>query len=197
MFGSSLRNSGNRVVVVGALAFALAGCQTAPVGNGDIKITSPHSVMVLESLLDSSSEVVSIHLVSQQNVEDINKWLLNEVPVSAVVRCYEESPYCGQVEEMLRKLNVPFEKERLALGTNSFPHVDLMFDRFVSQTCSDPAHNLAFGCAVSTNTLSVMTDRKQLLSPLVLAPMDAATAVGAIQQRYLVSDDSAEMQVAQ
>jgi hypothetical protein len=151
-----------------ALALFVVGCTHAPKGGMNEMIT-------LESLMDNSNEKVSVDLTSPHNMQDVEQWLSSEAPASATLYCFPDSHHCAKVGALLSKASVPHEYQALH-NAKATPHVDLFYDRMISLDCD----TLRFGCALASNELKMMSDRRQIITPLISNGTDADHAVKAI-----------------
>ena len=157
------------------LASALTACNQIPLeayaGRG-----TP------ESLLDVSSEVVSVELVSEQSVDEIVNWIETDQPTSVELKCFEGDPLCAQTEDMLRLYGLEYE-----ITPAEKTEAVLVYERVIARDCENRyidnsinpyyLYHPTFGCSVASNLVQMVTDKRQFVSPTLLDYMDATSAI--------------------
>jgi hypothetical protein len=140
-----------------------------------------------ESLLDISSEVVTLNTASAADVADLSTWIGRDQPTRAELNCDANDKYCRDAEKMLRKKGVP-----IARGTYGAQAVTLVYERIIARDCDqryvDNPHNFyntnhpAFGCSVAANMVQHVTDKREFVNPNTLDSASAARGVATIQR---------------
>lgn len=138
------------------------------------------------SLLDSSSEVVNVSLISEDSITEIVQWIDQDQPTQAELYCLEGDTLCMQALETLESFHVPVTY--IPAADNS---LTLVYDRVVARDCDNRymdnpinPYNLnhpTFGCSVAVNMVQMISDKRQLTSPALLDYMDGERAVQTYQ----------------
>jgi len=157
-----------------ALALLLGACHQIP-GEAYFNRGSPHN------LLDASSEVVNISLVSQESVDEVVQWVDQDQPTEAELYCLESDPVCAQTLEARELFKVPVQY--VSAADNSLV---LIYDRVIARDCQNRyidnsvnPYNLnhpTFGCSLSVNMVQMVGDKRQLTSPALLDFRDGEKA---------------------
>jgi hypothetical protein len=135
-----------------------------------------------ESLIDISSENVTIPIVSHQNVEDVTQWLAKEVPSAARLSCYHGNAFCDMVREKLTAQQVEIEETHLTINSKEAPSVVLIYEAMQVRDCAVDGAPMAFGCASSVNALEMISDRTQLVEPDLSGLPDAGIILKSMQR---------------
>jgi hypothetical protein len=159
------------------LLTALSGCNPIPI-EAHANRGAP------ESLLDISSEVVSVEMVSDQSADEIANWIETDQPSRAELQCFEGDPLCGRAEEVLKLYGLPYE-----ITASERTEVLLVYERVLARDCENRyidntinPYNLYYptlGCSVASNLVQMVTDKRQFVSPTLLDYPDAASMVRA------------------
>ncbi len=143
-----------------------------------------------ESLIQTSSERVSLDASLDTLTQTLTSWLRKDKPARIEASCHSANKECTralniaaahQVEVMKKPVQ---GKERLVL----------VYERLYTKRC-DPSYvsnhynfrqlnHPAMGCATATNMLKMIGDPKQVTSPVLSAPADGAKAAEVVRQRY-------------
>ncbi|MBY0355885.1 MAG: hypothetical protein K2Q12_09200 [Rickettsiales bacterium] len=170
----------NLVVSFGALVALLSACSTIP--------TAAHfNHGAPESLLDVSSEVVSVDMVSEQSLDEVVNWIETDQPSRAELNCFEGDPLCDKAEQTLQLYGLEYQ-----INPSEKTEVLLMYERVVTRDCepryidnSVNPYNLyspTLGCSVASNIVQMVTDKRQFVSPTLLDYSDAASTIRAYNQ---------------
>lgn len=135
-----------------------------------------------ESLLDMSSEVVSIALSDVTAVEEMTGWVNREQPSRAELSCRASDPLCLRAGQALDQFGVPYETAQQDRGT-----VSLYYERVLARDCENRfidapynPYNLnypSFGCSISANMVQQVTDKRQFINPSLLDYTDGEKTV--------------------
>lgn len=133
-----------------------------------------------ESLLDASTERVSIQLNDSSSLQELSYWLDQEQPTRAELQCVDGDLLCSAANGTLAQFNVPTSQ---ASGNNT---VHLVYERVIARDCDnrfvDMLHNPynlnhpTFGCSLAANIVQHATDKRQFTSPALLSNMDGRRA---------------------
>lgn len=164
-----------QLTYITAIAVALSACSQIP-EEAYYNRGSPYS------LLDASSEVVNVALVSEESVNEVVQWVDQDQPTQAELYCMEEDPICLQTLQTLEMFRVPVHY--VAAADNNLV---LIYDRVVARDCDNRyvdnpvnPYNLnhpTFGCTSAVNMVQMIGDKRQLTSPALLDFRDAEKAV--------------------
>ncbi len=143
-----------------------------------------------ESLLDASSEVVSVQLVSDQSVEEVVEWVDQDQPTRAELMCMDSDPLCVAAQEVLGVYGIEYQVAPSAENT-----VHLIYERVLARDCEHRfidnhinPYNMshpAFGCSTASNMVRMVTDKRQFVSPGLLDYMDSERGQKIYQGVYL------------
>lgn len=143
-----------------------------------------------ESLLDVSSEVVTVQVVSDSSVNEAVGFIEQDQPSRAELYCADGDTYCAAVEEVLKAYGI--EYERIASPEST---LQLMYERVVARDCEHRyidnhinPYNMshpAFGCSNASNMVQMVSDKRQFTSPNLMDYQDAAHAVKAYNEKYV------------
>lgn len=157
------------------LVSGLSACNSIP-------IEAHYNRGAPESLLDISSEVVSVELVSEQSVDEIVNWIETDHPSRAELNCFEGDPLCIKSEDVLKLYGLDYE-----VIASDRTEVLLVYERVIARDCESRyidnsvnpynLHSPTYGCSVAANMLQMVTDKRQFVSPALLDYMDAASAI--------------------
>jgi len=143
-----------------------------------------------ESLLDVSSEEVSMGLGSISSVDALSAAVEKDQPTRAELRCNSGESRCNAAMEVLKLYGV--EYNQVAASDSK---VTLIYDRVVARDCDNryiDSHNNpynlnhpVFGCSNSSNMVQMVTDKRQFIRPALLGFMDGEKAVKNHRDAYL------------
>jgi hypothetical protein len=158
-----------RSLILLCAALAISACDKIP-------DAAYHPRGTPESLLDASTERVSIQLSDRSSLQELSYWLDQEQPTRAELQCVDGDLLCSAASGTLAQFNVPTTR---APGNNS---VHLVYERVVARDCDnrfiDAVHNPynlnhpTFGCSLAANIVQHATDKRQFTSPALLPNMD-------------------------
>jgi len=164
-----------KTVYLTAVSLLLAACSQIP-QEEYFNRGSPFS------LLDASSEVVNVALVSEDSVNEVVQWVDQDQPTQAELYCLESDPICLQTLETLEMFRVPVQYVPAADN-----NLVLIYDRVVARDCdnrfinnSTNPYNLShrsFGCSNAVNMVQMVGDKRQFTSPALLDFRDGQKAV--------------------
>ncbi len=151
-----------------------------------------------ESLLDASSEVVSVQLNSERSVDEIVDWIDQDQPTRAEILCIQGDPICQAAEEVMALYGVDYKFASAAENT-----VHLIYERVLARDCEHRyidnhinPYNMphpTFGCATASNMVRMVTDKRQFINPPLLDYFDAERGVKVYETIYLnPSQESAD-----
>ena len=134
------------------------------------------------SLLDASSEIVNVALVSEESVTEVVQWIDQDQPTQAELYCLDGDPVCLKTLETLEIFSVPVHYVSAADN-----NLVLIYDRVVARDCDNRyidnpvnPYNLnhkTFGCSNAVNMVQMIGDKRQLTSPALLDFRDGEKAV--------------------
>lgn len=140
-----------------------------------------------ESLIDVSSEVVTLNIATQKDLSDLRKWIASDAPTRAELQCDVGTRICRDALKML-------EKKGVAISTLPSPanSVTLVYERILARDCKqryrDQRTSLynepskSFGCATSANVVQQVSDKSVFVNPALSDTPSAVNAVNAIHR---------------
>lgn len=146
------------------------------------------------SLLDASSEVVTVDLQSNVSVSEVQNWVESDQPTRAELYCDQGDTLCDAAEEALSLYGVEYEWIPAKRS-----RVHLIYERVIARDCENhyvsipfnPFHqnHPAFGCSTASNMVKMVTDRREFINPALLGFYDGRKAVHNVE-RYLKFDST-------
>lgn len=143
-----------------------------------------------ESLLDASSEVVSVQLASDFSVEEIVDWIDQDQPTRAELLCMEGDALCNAARDVMGVYGVDY---RVVPSQENTVH--LIYERVLARDCEHrfidnhinpyKMSHPAFGCSTASNMVRMVSDKRQFVSPPLLDYLDAERGVKVYQGIYL------------
>jgi hypothetical protein len=134
-----------------------------------------------ENLMEVQAEIITINLTSQASLKDLAQTIKDDMPTRADLHCAVSDPLCAGAKKTLEQHGIV---ARYAKGNGS---VDLVYERVNARDCehryinnSVNPYNLpppTFGCSVTSNTVQMVTDKRQFTDPSLTDVPDAAKAV--------------------
>ncbi len=134
-----------------------------------------------ESLLDVSSETVTVELGSPSSIDEIKEWVESDQPSSAIIYCVEGDLLCDSAEETLDLYGI--EHEWIA---SDYSEISLVYERVIARDCQNSyidnrinPYNLnhpTFGCSMASNMVQMVTNRNEFVNPDLLGFMDSRSA---------------------
>lgn len=159
------------------LVTALSGCNRIPL-EAHANRGGP------ESLLDVSSEVISVEMMSDQSADEIVNWIETDQPSRSEIQCFEGDPLCARAEDVLKLYGLEYE-----IVNSDRTEVLLVYERILARDCENRyidntinPYNLyypTYGCSVASNLVQMVTDKRQFVSPTLLDYPDASSMVRA------------------
>lgn len=170
-----------RSITISATMLLAAACGLPPSDSAYQTRGTP------ESLLDISSEVVTLNTASPEDITDLSAWISRDQPTRAELNCDISGKHCRDAEKMLRKKGVPVSQ-----GAYGAQAVTLVYERVITRDC-DQRHvdnpnkyyntnSPAFGCSVASNMIQHVTDKQEFVNPNTLDPASAARGVSTMQR---------------
>ncbi|MDX1975996.1 MAG: hypothetical protein SFT92_10050 [Rickettsiales bacterium] len=142
-----------------------------------------------ETLLDTSSEVVTMDLRSRNSLSKLASIVRSDQPNRAELHCKTSDILCAQAKEILTNQNVPI---RTVGNDNS---VTLVYERVVARDCDSRyidarsnQHNVnqpSFGCSMRANTVQMVSNRRVFTDPALTDLQDAEKGRQNYQQYLL------------
>lgn len=142
-----------------------------------------------ETLLDVSSEVVSLGVGDPVKLTELANWIDRDQPTRAELYCHAGEPRCDEARKVLELNAVP-----LMIVPSNDLSAALIYERILARDCAqrfeDNRHNSyntphpALGCAISANMVQQVSDKQQFISPNLLDMPDAAGGVAAYRRTY-------------
>jgi hypothetical protein len=145
---------------------------------------------VPESLLDVSSETVSVELSSEASLDELQEWVESDQPTRAIIYCAEGDVLCDSAEQSLDVYGVEYE-----WMVADYSEVALIYERVIAHDCENRfidnrinPYNLnhpSFGCSVASNMVQMVTNRQEFVSPQLLGFVDGRSAAKSMRaHRY-------------
>ncbi|MFO1242794.1 MAG: CpaD family pilus assembly lipoprotein [Rickettsiales bacterium] len=170
-------------LMLGLTTLALTGCSEIP-GEAYYNRGTP------ESLLDVSSEVVTLQVSSQEELDEVTRYIDEDQPTRAEIYCMDGDMMCGSAEQTLNLYGVEYE-----VVPSATSEVHLIYERVLARDCENRyidnsinPYNLnhpTFGCSLASNLVQMVSDKRQFVSPSLLDPMDGEKA-GQVYRSYLM-----------
>lgn len=177
------RHSFPHVFALATLLALMAACGAPPSDRAYSSRGTP------ESLLDRSSEVVTLNTATRQHLDDLATWIARDVPTRAELNCPTTEANCREAERMLRKKNVAVVK-----GVDGAHAVTLVYERIIARDCNPSFRNHsanyyntnhpAFGCAIAANIVQHVTDKNEITDPATLDAAPASRAVTTFKRAH-------------
>jgi hypothetical protein len=134
-----------------------------------------------ESLIDLSSETVTLGLSSKNALARLADMVAEDKPTGAQLKCSLNSNRCAQAKEIFERNLVPIH-----LTNEKNNSVVLSYERVVVRDCnphyidnmsgSRSYNHPSFGCAVAGNMVQMVSDKRQFTNPGLLDFPDAEKA---------------------
>jgi hypothetical protein len=160
------------------LVAALSACQISPdayANRGDP-----------ENLLDTSVEVVHVGVGSQMALATLSDMVRRDMPTRAEMECVQDDVLCAQAEHMLTERGIQTRWAQSG-GTG----VALVYERVMARDCENRfidnsynpynLHHPTFGCSVVSNTLGMVSDKRQFTNPELTGFQDGEKTVQAYE----------------
>jgi hypothetical protein len=164
------------------ITLALGGCQP-PSDQAYYNRGGP------EALVDVSSEVVNLPVVTGNDLNELSSWIEKDHPTRAELYCTADDPRCI---EALKVLDLEAVPTRLVPSDDY--SVALVYERILAHDCNPRfvnntpnvfnGYHPAFGCAISANMVQHVSDKQQFVSPNLSDSPSAKTGINATQRAY-------------
>ncbi|TAE34530.1 MAG: hypothetical protein EAZ74_02870 [Alphaproteobacteria bacterium] len=152
-------------------------------GCSEIPISAYANRGTPESLLDVSSEVVTVQLSSPDSAMEIQEWIESDQPTRAEVHCTEaNAAACDTAEQSLQLYGVDYERI-----PSDVDELNLIYERVVANDCENRyianrinpynLHHPHYGCSIASNMVQMVSDRRQFVNPSLLGFVDGMQAV--------------------
>ena len=142
-----------------------------------------------ESLLDVSSEVVTLGVESPAKLKELSAWIAKDNPTRAELYCNLNALSCTNAKRLL---------ESKAIAVSVVPSADnsvtLIYERILARDCSqrfvDNTHDVynashpAFGCSVAANMVQQVSNKREFVNPNLSDTPPAAGGVAAYNRAY-------------
>jgi hypothetical protein len=172
-----------RSIVLVAGVFALSACGQPPATSAYMNRGGP------ESLLDVSSEVVSLSTANASDIIELAAWVERDRPTRAQLNCTSGDRQCTQAQKVLDLNGIPSID-----GAGNDATVTLVYERILARDCNqryvDNPHNYyntnhpSFGCANAANMVQHVTNKQEFVSPNLSDDPSAARAINDIRRAY-------------
>lgn len=149
-----------------------------------------------ESLLDVSSEVVTVQLASDRSVDEVVDWVDRDQPTRAELLCTESAPACTAAKEVMGLYGIEYT---VVPSEENAAH--LIYERVSTRDCEHRyidnhinPYNMshpAYGCATASNMVRMVSDKRQFVNPALLDYLDGEKGVGIYEGMYLNPKDDA------
>ena len=176
-------SSSVRSLLLGLGLLALAGCGHSPSNAAYLNRGGP------ESLLDVSSEVVTLNAGTTAELDDLSNWVEKDIPSRAELNCKPADRACVKAQRILEKHEIPY-----SMGAANDQSVTLTYERILARDCNqryvdnpDNFYNKnhpAFGCSVAANIVQHVTDKQEFINPAISDDPAATRAVNDIRRAY-------------
>lgn len=166
-----------------ASALALTACGPVPPDSAYLNRGGP------ESLLDVSSEVVTLGTASDHELDELAKWIERDHPTRAELNCAPGDKRCDEAEKILELEGVP-----IVTGNSVDRSVTLVYERILARDCDQRfkdnranfynTNHPAFGCSVAANIVQHVTNKQEFISPNLSDDPSAKRAVTDMHRAY-------------
>lgn len=153
----------------------LSSCIGEP-STKDVRASAP------ERLIDTSLETKNLSLGTKNSVSALTKIVSEDRPSSAELGCSLSSTRCAQAKEIFERNSIPF-----SLSGEKANSVVLSYKKVSVRDCNPQyiddmgggrsVNHSGFGCAVASNTVQMVSNRRQFVEPNLLDFPDAEKAV--------------------
>ncbi len=172
-----------------ALCLGVAGCDEIP---PEAYFNRGHA----ESLLDISSEMVSVSVTSPEHIQELVRWIDQEPPSRAELICDANYTGCVHAKRAFDQFGVHVEH---IPGSDNV--AVLYYERVLARDCENRyidnsinpynLHHPTFGCSIAANTVQMVSDKNQFVMPALLDFMDGERAVKNYED-YLNAESSGD-----
>ncbi|MBV8938729.1 MAG: hypothetical protein JO089_02670 [Alphaproteobacteria bacterium] len=152
-----------------------------------------------ESLLDVSSEVVTVNFGANGGMDELTGWVNKDLPSRADLFCVEGDPACMRAKQVLSQFNVSFHQMPEPRNTAA-----LYYERVMARDCehrfidnSINPYNLpspTSGCSIAANMVQMVSDKREFVNPALLDFVDGEKAVQAYRAYEMPSAPATSIQ---
>lgn len=145
---------------------------------------------VPESLLDVSSEVVTLSVADPDAVKELSRWIEQDQPTRAELYCGVGDMMCSRAQQVLDLHGVPTMQVPSAQAS-----VTLVYERILARDCnqryvdngSNPfnTYHHSFGCSLAANVVQHVSNKQQFVSPNLMDVPPATEALQAYDRAYI------------
>lgn len=170
-----------KLALIVPVTVMLAACAPEPAPESFYNHGDP------ESLIDLSTEVVSLSLSTSADIKELTQWVNDDAPSRVDLGCDGQTKLCKRAMRVLEQFDVPYATGAADTGTAS-----LVYERIQARECDNfyvdnhsNQHNQnysAFGCSSRVNMVQSVADRRQFVSPSLLDYHDGEKGVQAYQR---------------
>lgn len=160
--------------------WGLVSCLSLLAACSEIPSTAYYNRGEPESLLDASSEVVSMSLASRSSLIQIEDMIAQDPPSRVELSCARGDKLCGDAKTLFDRYAIPVDFVGKGSGAT------LIYQRVLARDCENRyidnsinPYNLShptFGCSVAANMVQAVSDKRQFVSPSLLDLQDGAKA---------------------
>ena len=132
-----------------------------------------------ESLLDVSSEVVTMNLSSMSAMQDLTAIVSQDPPTRVEMSCSQRDGLCMEVRRM-------FEQYAIPVSPSDTSGISMIYERVVARDCENRyidnsinpynLHHPTFGCSIAANTVQMVSDKRQFTNPNLMDYQDGEKA---------------------
>jgi len=122
-----------------------------------------------ERLLDKSSELVTMDLGSKGALSKISRTVTQDPPTRAELNCSPKEAFCAEAKSIFAGHGIPSK------FSGNGDNVTLVYERVIARSCdnrfvdnsknNDNLHPPSFGCSLVSNTLQMVSDKRQIVDP--------------------------------
>ncbi len=131
--------------------------------------------------MDVSLETTNVSLAKKNSVSNLSKMVSEYRPSSAELRCSLASTRCAQAKEILERNSIPF-----SVSGEKSNDVILSYKKVTARDCSTQyiddmggsgvENHPSFGCAVASNVVQMVSNKRQFTEPNLMDFPDAEKA---------------------
>lgn len=139
-----------------------------------------------ETLLDVSSEQVTLQLTDPASLDELVTWVNEDQPTKIILGCMEADMMCSEAMSIANQFAIPTQHSGGVDNT-----VTLVYERVIARDCEnryiDNPHNPynlnhpSFGCSTAANTLQMISDKQQIIAPSLMDYHDGEKTIQALE----------------
>lgn len=141
-----------------------------------------------ESLLDVSSEVVTVNVATPGDVDALARWVEGDHPSRVELQCDVSAPHCKKAIKLLESKGIPLVTVPSAANTAM-----LVYERILARDCnqrfrepdSSSVYNApspALGCSIAANMVQHVSDKSVFINPSISDDPSAASGMNALRK---------------